>query len=142
MLQIDARSATPIYEQIVENMKENVLMGYLKTGDALPSIRKLALESGINPNTIGKAYQELERQGIIETVRGRGTFVANVQNAEPDRQRLEKARKNLRQVVIELRCLGLTFDGVTDEVERICAELGGVVTTNTSARGDGGNGDA
>lgn len=72
MFIIDGRSAKPIYEQIVDQVKEQLLKGILKSGDQLPSVRQLAGMLTINPNTVSKAYQELERQKVIETIRGRG----------------------------------------------------------------------
>lgn len=75
-IQLDPRSNTPIWEQIVQNIKELVLKSMLAPSDKLPSVRELASLLVINPNTVSKAYQELERQGIIETLRGKGTFVS------------------------------------------------------------------
>ncbi len=75
-LPVDTRSSTPIYQQIVDAVKEQTARGALEAGDRMPSIRELAVNLMINPNTIAKAYQELERAGIIEVVRGRGTYVA------------------------------------------------------------------
>lgn len=69
MIQIDPRSSTPIYEQIIQQMKELCLKGIIKPGDKLPSVRELATIIIANPNTVSKAYKELEREGIIETLR-------------------------------------------------------------------------
>ena len=77
MIRLDLRSTQPIYEQIVKQYKYLVLQGYLKTGDAIPSVRKLAMELGVTPGTVAKAYRELETDRIIETVRGKGTFIAD-----------------------------------------------------------------
>jgi GntR family transcriptional regulator len=76
-LEIDFRSRTPIYEQIIRRVHELVLDGVLKADEKLPSIRELAAETGINPNTIQKAYAELERQEVIYNLSGRGTFVSD-----------------------------------------------------------------
>lgn len=73
---INQRSSIPIYLQLVQGVKEAVAKGLLSAGDKMPSVRELAAKITINPNTIAKAYQEMEREGIIETLRGRGTFVA------------------------------------------------------------------
>ncbi len=65
-----------IYEQIVTQVEENVLSGLLKAGEQLPSVRVLSLELALNPNTVSKAYTELERRGIICTVVGKGCFIS------------------------------------------------------------------
>ncbi len=69
MIQIDPRSSTPIYEQIIQQLKELCLKGIMKPGDKLPSVRELATIIIANPNTVSKAYKELERDGVIETLR-------------------------------------------------------------------------
>ena len=64
MFNIDLKSSLPIYEQVINSVKESLLKGYFKSGDALPSVRKLSTMLGVNPNTVAKAYTELERQGL------------------------------------------------------------------------------
>ena len=76
MTLIDWRDSRPIYEQIVENLKRLILIDVLQPGEQLPSVRSLAMENGTNPNTVQKAYAELERQGVTYTVRGKGVFVS------------------------------------------------------------------
>ena len=77
MILIDYKSRKPIYEQIIENMKQLVVSGALKRDEQIPSVRQLAQELAINPNTIQKAYAELERQGVIYSLKGRGSFVGS-----------------------------------------------------------------
>ncbi len=77
MIWIDYTDATPIYEQIVSKYKNLIVKGALKPNEKMPSVRNLAMDLSINPNTIQKAYAELERQGFIYTVKGRGNFVAD-----------------------------------------------------------------
>ena len=76
MTLIDWRDSRPIYEQIVDRIKRLILMDVIQPGEQLPSVRSLAMENGTNPNTVQKAYAELERQGVTYTVRGRGVFVS------------------------------------------------------------------
>ena len=76
MIFIDYRDARPIYEQVVEKFRLLILRGVLCPNDRLPSVRNLAVELSINPNTIQRAYTELERQGYIYTVKGKGNFVS------------------------------------------------------------------
>lgn len=75
MFQIDTMSRVPIYEQIVNQLEYFVLNGILKEGEQIPSVRNLSVELSINPNTIQKAYFELDKRGIIQSVPGRGCFV-------------------------------------------------------------------
>ncbi|MBD7912412.1 MULTISPECIES: GntR family transcriptional regulator [Clostridium] len=75
MIQINSRSVIPIYEQIKLKIKELILKDALREGDKLPSVRELAYIMSVNPNTISKSYLSLERDGLIETIIGKGTFV-------------------------------------------------------------------
>jgi GntR family transcriptional regulator len=94
---IDPSSGTPIYRQLVDQVRQAVASGVLRAGDRLPSVRDLAVELAVNPNTVAKSYQELEREGVIETPRGRGSFIADrdhtVSEAERLRQFTEAAEK-------------------------------------------------
>lgn len=76
MIIIDYKDTRPIYEQIVERFKILILKGAMQPDEQMPSVRNLAMELSINPNTIQKAYAELERQGFIYVVKGRGNFVS------------------------------------------------------------------
>ncbi len=76
MILIDYRDTRPIYEQVVEKFRMLILRGVIKPDDKMPSVRNLAVDLSINPNTIQRAYAELERQGYIYTVKGKGNFVA------------------------------------------------------------------
>ena len=86
---VDLRSRTPIYEQLINNVKEFALAGVLKPDEQIPSIRQLTQQLGINPNTIQKAYSELERQGVIYTLSGRGAFISADTNKLADAKREE-----------------------------------------------------
>ena len=77
MILIDYKSRTPIYEQIIENVKALIVSGVLERDQQLPSVRQLAQDLAINPNTIQRAYAELEREGIIYSLKGRGNFVGS-----------------------------------------------------------------
>jgi GntR family transcriptional regulator len=76
MIIIDYKDRRPIYEQVVERFQELILKGVLEPDSQLPSVRNLAIDLSINPNTIQKAYSELERRGYIYSVKGRGSFIA------------------------------------------------------------------
>ena len=89
MVQLDYRDARPIYTQIVDNFKSQIASGILQSGEKLPSVRELAGTLAINPNTIQRAYRELELAGWIATVPGKGCFVCNDERlAEEEKKRL------------------------------------------------------
>ena len=79
MFTIDLQSRIPIYEQLYKKIMSLCLKGVLKKGDQLPSVREMAKTLGVNPNTISKAYNELERDGIIYSLAGRGSFVGDIE---------------------------------------------------------------
>ena len=123
MFQIDLKSNKPIYEQIVEQVKFHVLKGHLKPGDSIPSVRGLALSMSITPGTVAKAYQELERQKIIETIRGKGTFIAAHISLKPDEERLAECNVKLRSVVLELKVMGIGEDELIQMVSNLYKEM-------------------
>lgn len=123
MIALDYKSSKPIYEQIVEQIKFNIVKKYLKPGDAIPSVRKLALELKITPGTVSKAYQELERQQIIETIRGKGTFIAGEITLKQDETKLAVIKKKLASEVMELKMMGYNENMVADLVKEICEEM-------------------
>ncbi|NLL17781.1 MAG: GntR family transcriptional regulator [Clostridia bacterium] len=124
MLNIDARSSKPIYEQIVEQVKENIMKGILQPGDRLPSVREMSTLLTINPNTVSKAYQELEREKAIETIRGKGTFVTQNYQPKKDEDKLQEVRDLLKKVVIESHYMGLGQAEIIAMLEDIYQELG------------------
>lgn len=86
MVQLNYRDARPIYTQITDGFRDQILAGILQNGDRLPSVRELAQQLSINPNTIQRAYRELEMQGWIATVAGKGCFVCGVPQMTPKEQ--------------------------------------------------------
>ena len=112
MIQIDPRSSTPIYEQIIQQMKELCFKGLLKSGDKLPSVRELSTMIIANPNTVSKAYKELERQGIIETLRGRGTYVSENARVSLDERKMEVIKEQLKPLIIDAFYAGIDFNHI------------------------------
>ena len=88
MVQLNYRDARPIYSQITDGFREQITAGILQQGDRLPSVRELAGQLAINPNTIQRAYRELELQGWIATVPGKGCFVCGLPQEADDREAL------------------------------------------------------
>lgn len=87
MIVLDMFDKRPIYEQVVSAYQKQIAMGILAKDEKIPSVRQLAMEMSINPNTIQKAYAELERSGYIYSIKGKGNFVADISSMEPERQR-------------------------------------------------------
>ena len=107
MLIIDARISTPIYEQVIIGIKELILKGVLKSGDKLPSVRELSTLLTINPNTVSKAYIELEKENIVEVIKGRGTFISKDYGKNISREKLNKLIVDFKKLIIEANYLGL-----------------------------------
>lgn len=110
MFYLDHRSSIPIYLQLQTQVKQAISGGVLKEGDQLPSVRDLATQLTVNPNTIARAYQELEREGVIETLRGRGTFVAKPRATVLHEGRYERIREAISHLLMEAYRLGLTLE--------------------------------
>lgn len=124
MLKIDPRSSTPIYEQIELGIKELILKGALKPKDKLPSVREMSTLLTTNPNTISKAYGELEREGIIETLRGKGTFVTDNFKGKVDERKMEQIHEELKKIILEANYGGISKDDFMNLVLNIFSELG------------------
>lgn len=106
-IQVDPRDRRPIYEQLIGNIRELVLCGALAPDEQMPSVRALAAELAINPNTIQKAYAELERRGVIYSAPGRGSFVCP-DPAPLRREELDGRRVALREAMAEAKRCGLS----------------------------------
>ncbi|OOM15789.1 GntR family transcriptional regulator [Clostridium saccharobutylicum] len=124
MLRVDPRSSTPIYEQIELGIKELILKGALQGGDKIPSVREMAGILTINPNTISKAYGELERDGIIETLRGKGTFVVDNFKSKVDENKMQHISEELKKIILEASYNGMNKDSFVELALKIFSELG------------------
>ena len=108
MIHLDYRDTRPIYEQVRDGLRKLMVTGMLQAGDKLPSVRALAVQLAINPNTIQRAYAQLEAEGYIASVPGKGTFVEEL-TAQNDTRRAELIDK-LAPVREELKSLGMTAE--------------------------------
>ena len=115
MIHLDYRDVRPIYAQIISNIKEQITAGILHTGDRLPSVRELASQLTIHPNTIQRAYRALEAEGWIVTVPGKGCFVSANSSCQ------EQEQKRLLEIFDET-CAGLKALGMT--AEELAARIG------------------
>ena len=118
MINLDFRDSRPVYEQICEKIKELIVGGVLKSGDKIMSVRDMAAALTINPNTIVKAYKELEQDGYIYSAYGKGYFVAEKSFAASD-ARISEITKNVQSGLSELCFLGLKKDEIDKIVEDI-----------------------
>ena len=112
MIMLDYKDTRPIYEQVVEKFQTLILKGVLEPDAQLPSVRSLAVELSINPNTIQRAYGELERQGFIYTVKGRGGFVRY--NEDLIEIRKKRLQKQLADILEEARELNIPAEELLD----------------------------
>ncbi|TMW70280.1 GntR family transcriptional regulator [Alteribacter natronophilus] len=122
---IDPKKNVPLYEQIIQQVKEMVAKGILQPGEKLPSVRELSSRIVINPNTVSKAYQELERQEVIVTIRGRGTFINEDVIQAKDPKKTEAIRQTLKQTVIDSHYAGIDKKTIMEWVEEFDRELRG-----------------
>ncbi|MBO5488585.1 MAG: GntR family transcriptional regulator [Eubacterium sp.] len=123
MIKLDLRSSQPIYEQIVSQYKYLCLQGYLKKGDSIPSVRRMAMELGITPGTVAKAYREMEQIGMIETIRGKGTFIASRPETVRDEKEIRKVREEMKENCLELIYQGLEKKEILALVEEVLDSL-------------------
>ena len=115
MIILDYKDRRPIYEQVAEKLEELMLLGILGENESLPSVRSLAMELSINPNTIQRAYGELERQGYIYTVKGKGSFVA--ENSVMKEKRKKDLLIQVSEVIDEAIRLGISGEEIKNMVE-------------------------
>ena len=125
MFQIDLRNRKPLYEQIVENYKEQIIHKVLKVDDKMPSVRDLAKELTINPNTIQKAYRELEYQGYIYSVKGRETFISGDFQNTWDTEKANVLKDTVKSSVLELLFMGLSEEDLKHYLNEILSSWKG-----------------
>lgn len=118
MCVVDVMSRVPVYEQIIKQVEEQVLTGILKEGDKLPSVRSLSVKLSINPNTIQKAYTELDRRQLIITVPGKGSFISEKAIEVVGANSREKMTE-LNKIIRELALAGVTKEEIINNIEEV-----------------------
>ena len=121
MIVIDHNSKTPVYEQIKVQILSLITSGALSPGDKLPSLRTLAADLSLNFNTIKKVFAQLEADGVIVTVQGKGCFVADT--AKDNRAVLDRAENALREAITTARASGLSQEEVARIVTEVYADI-------------------
>ncbi|WP_221565359.1 GntR family transcriptional regulator [Alkalihalobacillus sp. TS-13] len=124
MFDLDVRSRKPIYEQLVDKFKVLIINDAMKTDEQLPSVRVLAQQLTINPNTIQKAYRELESQGYIYSIKGKGSFVSETEHAV-NSEKLAKVKAEFKELVSEALYLGMTAEELRNYITEIEKSIGG-----------------
>lgn len=109
---IDKKSGVPYYRQIIEQVKYAISRGELQTGDRLPTVRQLAVDLSVNPNTVIRAYREMEIEGVLETQQGSGTYVGS---REPEIDEVERQRM-LDQILTDLLARASSYGLTLEEV--------------------------
>ena len=122
MFQIDIMSRTPVYEQLVNQTEKFILLGILKPGDKMPSVRQLSAELSVNPNTIQKAFSELDRRGIIFAVNGRGNYVSEKATTALEMSR-RTALDEIKEQIKDFALAGIKREELHEYIDEIYDEL-------------------
>lgn len=112
----------PIYLQIMDRIKMDIITEKLKANDKLPSVREMAMELKVNPNTLQRAYQELERLGIVYTQRGMGTFVGGIENMVENLKR-EMAKEVMDSFILRMKQLGFNEQEIIESISQKIIEV-------------------
>ncbi|MCI6005070.1 MAG: GntR family transcriptional regulator [Blautia sp.] len=120
MIILDYQDRRPLYEQVTEKFRTLILRGILKPGDRMPSVRQLAMDLSINPNTIHRAYMVLEQEGLIYPVKGKGNFVADTEKIK--KKNKEEFVKEMKEVVNKGLDMGMEEEELLYIVSSICKE--------------------
>lgn len=122
MITLNYRDSRPIYEQIKESLRKQIIAGTMKKDEKLQSVRDMASEMAINPNTIQRAFRELEAEGYIYSVAGRGSFVAEVK--EVDMKRIKDLEIKLEEIIQELIYTGVKREELVSLIYEVYSKEG------------------
>ncbi len=118
MIQLNYRDSRPLYEQIKDSFRKMIISGAMTENEKLPSVRVLATQLSINPNTIQRAFNELENEGYVYSVPGKGSFVSPELNNAVDRAQIDDIERKVRELIKELRFLKVS----EEEIQKLFAE--------------------
>ena len=119
---LDLHSGMPVYRQIMDQVRGAIASGALSAGDQLPTVRQLAVDLEINPNTVVRAYRELELGGLLETHQGTGTFIGAQKMKRPDAQREKQLTQIVADCVARAGAAGFTVDELIEELRGLSSE--------------------
>ena len=117
MINLDYQSRIPIYEQIVDGIEKYVALGILKEKTQIPSIREMAGNLGINPNTVKKSYDILENKGIITTISTKGTFIAD-DTKKATNDKIDKEINIIKEKIINLTKMGISYEEIIGRIKK------------------------
>lgn len=121
MFLLNPKSKLPLYEQLVEQLRKQIVLGNAAPGSPLPSVRQLSVELGVNPNTIQKAYREMEQEGLIVSLPDRGSFVTSDVARMQERQRAAELA-NLEKALRLCREIGISYTSVQALTNKVYKE--------------------
>ena len=121
-LQLDLHSGMPVYRQLIDQVRGGIASGMLAAGDQLPTVRQLAVDLAINPNTVVRAYRELELGGLLETHQGTGTFISAQKMKRTDAQRERQLAQIVGDCVSRAGAAGFTVDDLIEALRGLASE--------------------
>jgi GntR family transcriptional regulator len=130
---LDAHSGVPVYRQLIDQVQGAIAMGVLRPGDQLPTVRLVAVDLAINPNTVMRAYRELEIRGVLDTQQGTGTFVADRPAGATEEEKTRKLSQLVGEFVARAGAAGLSLDELLEAL-RQHGSIPGPQATNEETR--------
>ena len=121
-IQLDLHSGMPVYRQVIDQVRGGIASGLLEPGDQLPTVRQLAVDLAINPNTVVRAYRELELGGLLETHQGTGTFISAQKMKRADAERERQLAQIVGDCVSRAGAAGFTIDDLIEELRGLAIE--------------------
>ncbi len=121
---LDLRSGVPVYRQIMDQVIGGMATSALEGGDQLPTVRQLAVDLSINPNTVIRAYRELEIRGVLETQQGTGTFISHQKVQKDDAERQRRLHQIAGEFVAQAGSAGFTVEELMEELKDIQSDAG------------------
>lgn len=121
---LDSHSGVPVYRQIIDQVTGGMAAGTLSAGDQLPTVRQLAVDLAINPNTVIRAYRELEIRGVLETQQGTGTFISQKKVPRDDAERQRRLNQLVGEFVARAGSAGFTVEEVVEALEDLHIDAG------------------
>jgi len=119
---LDLRSGVPVYRQIIDQVRAGIAAGTLNTGDQLPTVRQLAVDLAINPNTVLRAYRELELGGLLETQQGTGTFITQKKVKRDEAERTRQLNQIAEEFLARAGAAGFTAEELLQHLREMAPE--------------------